>query len=177
MRITDVLLALVCTPPSNSKPGDENPHSAILAFQTRYRTHPQRHLAPVGADAQGTDHRVAGEVEPVDEHDQPALMLERAGAELLQPLRGRSDGATTDRVLRDARALFDELHPDQLEHTSVAATRKTRDGRPALGGSMPAVAVLVRGDRVAGLNGCDRVGVAVEELPVAAFAAVDAGHT
>jgi hypothetical protein len=41
--------------------------------------------------AQRADHRVTSEVEPVDEHDQPALIVQGPGTELGEPLRRRGD--------------------------------------------------------------------------------------
>ena len=56
-------------------------HGRVLG---RSLDHPERHLRPVGGDAERADHGVAGEVEPVDEHDQPPL-ARRADASGTRP--------------------------------------------------------------------------------------------
>jgi hypothetical protein len=52
---------------------------------------PQRHLGAVGGDPERADQAVPAHVEAVEEYHQPALVAERAGAQLGQPLRGRGD--------------------------------------------------------------------------------------
>jgi hypothetical protein len=49
---------------------------------------PQRRLVALGVDAEGADHGLAGEVEPVDVDDQPAPAGQVAIAELVQPCPG-----------------------------------------------------------------------------------------
>jgi hypothetical protein len=57
---------------------------------------PERHLRPVGGHAERADPGVAGEVEPVEEHAQPALALERTGTKRGQPLGGRGERCPLD---------------------------------------------------------------------------------
>jgi hypothetical protein len=86
--------------------------------------HAERHLGAVGRDPKRADQTVPAHLEAVEEDDQPAVLVERPGAQLGQPLGGGGDEAAGDRRLRGAgRRLLDGA-ADRLEAQLVAAGRE-----------------------------------------------------
>ena len=66
--------------------------------------HAQRHLRPVGSHPERADHGVAGEVEPVDEADQPVAVGQVGGAERVSrsAVAARNRRETADRDVAQA---------------------------------------------------------------------------
>lgn len=98
---------------------DEVAHHRLVLGRALH--HPKRHLRPVRGDAERADHGVTSEVEPVDEADQPALIVEWPGPELGQPLGGGGDEPASHGGLRRARRRRLDRLADRFEGPFVAA--------------------------------------------------------
>jgi hypothetical protein len=102
-----------------AQPGDQAPHDRGVLGGALHDA--ERHLGPIRGDAEGADHGVTGEVEPVHEADQPPLVVQRPGTELGQPRGGRGDEPTGHRRLRGPRRGCLDRLADRLERPFVAA--------------------------------------------------------
>ena len=95
-----------------------------MAFCGGALHHRERHLGALRGHPEGADHRVTSEVEAVTERDQPALIIQRPGPELRQPLGGGGDEPARHRRLRGPRRCRLDARTDGFQGPLIAPARQ-----------------------------------------------------